>query len=146
MVWECISAHCIGEFYICEGTIKAEWYILLLEQHMLPPTWSKTAPSHALHLLQQDASEEKCLCAKPAPIKNIWHITFVPKLLSVWNSFIKQEWKKPFAFRSTPQLPKSYRLLLEARWCNTVVIIPLLHVLKCIQIQNVHAIYNKYKV
>lgn len=29
------------------------------------------------------ASEEKCLCAKPAPIKNIWHITFGPKLLSV---------------------------------------------------------------
>lgn len=75
MVWECISAHCIGEFYICEGTIKAEWYIFLLEQHMLPPRWSKTAPSHTLHLLQQDASEEKCLCAKPAPIKNIWHIT-----------------------------------------------------------------------
>uniref|UniRef100_A0AAR2M5U8 Tc1-like transposase DDE domain-containing protein n=1 Tax=Pygocentrus nattereri TaxID=42514 RepID=A0AAR2M5U8_PYGNA len=36
MVWGCVSAHGMGNLHICEGTINAERYIQVLEQHMLP--------------------------------------------------------------------------------------------------------------
>ena len=36
MVWGCVSASGIGNLHICEGTINAERYIQVLEQHMLP--------------------------------------------------------------------------------------------------------------
>ena len=36
MVWGCISAQGMGNLHICEGTINAERYIQVLEQHMLP--------------------------------------------------------------------------------------------------------------
>uniref|UniRef100_A0AAR2J834 Transposase Tc1-like domain-containing protein n=1 Tax=Pygocentrus nattereri TaxID=42514 RepID=A0AAR2J834_PYGNA len=63
MVWGCVSAHGMGNLHICEGTINAERYIQVLEQHMLPSKqrlfqghpayFSKTMPSHILHMLQQ---------------------------------------------------------------------------------------------
>ena len=36
MVWGCVSAHGTGNLHICEGTIKAERYMQVLEQHILP--------------------------------------------------------------------------------------------------------------
>uniref|UniRef100_A0AAY5L4N0 Tc1-like transposase DDE domain-containing protein n=1 Tax=Esox lucius TaxID=8010 RepID=A0AAY5L4N0_ESOLU len=36
MVWGCISTYGMGDFHICEGTINAEEYIQVLEQHMVP--------------------------------------------------------------------------------------------------------------
>uniref|UniRef100_A0AAR2J4N9 Tc1-like transposase DDE domain-containing protein n=1 Tax=Pygocentrus nattereri TaxID=42514 RepID=A0AAR2J4N9_PYGNA len=36
MVWGYVSAHGMGNLHICEGTINAERYIQVLEQHMLP--------------------------------------------------------------------------------------------------------------
>ncbi len=36
MVWGCISAYGIGSLHVLEGTMNAERYIKLLEQHMLP--------------------------------------------------------------------------------------------------------------
>ena len=36
MVWGCVSASGMGNLHICEGTINAERYIQVLEQHMLP--------------------------------------------------------------------------------------------------------------
>ncbi len=36
MVWGCISAYVMGSFHVLEGTINAESYIKVLEQHMLP--------------------------------------------------------------------------------------------------------------
>ena len=36
MVWGCVSASGMGNWHICEGTINAERYIQVLEQHMLP--------------------------------------------------------------------------------------------------------------
>ena len=35
-LWGCVSAHGMGNSHICEGTINAERYIQVLEQHMLP--------------------------------------------------------------------------------------------------------------
>ncbi len=36
MVWGCMSACCMGSLHIWKGTINAERYIQVLEQHMLP--------------------------------------------------------------------------------------------------------------
>ncbi len=39
MVWGCISAYGMGRLHVLEGTVKAERYIKVLEQHMLPSRW-----------------------------------------------------------------------------------------------------------
>ena len=36
MVWGCVSALGKGNLHFCDGTINAEKYIEILEQHMLP--------------------------------------------------------------------------------------------------------------
>ncbi len=36
MVWGCISAYGMGSLHVLEGTMNAERYIKVLEQHMLP--------------------------------------------------------------------------------------------------------------
>ncbi len=36
MVWGCISAYGMGSLHVLEGTMNAEMYIKVLEQHMLP--------------------------------------------------------------------------------------------------------------
>ncbi len=36
MVWQCISAYDMGSLHVLEGTMNAERYIKVLEQHMLP--------------------------------------------------------------------------------------------------------------
>ncbi len=44
-VWGCISAYGMGSLHVLEGTMNAERYIKVLEQHMLPSRW---------HVFQQD--------------------------------------------------------------------------------------------
>ncbi len=39
MLWECISAYGMGSLHVLEGTMNAERYIKVLEQHMLPSRW-----------------------------------------------------------------------------------------------------------
>ncbi len=39
MEWGCISAYSMGSLHILEGTMNAERYIKVLEQHMLPSRW-----------------------------------------------------------------------------------------------------------
>ncbi len=36
MVWGCISAYGMGSLHVLKGTMNAERYIMVLEQHMLP--------------------------------------------------------------------------------------------------------------
>ncbi len=36
MVWGCISAYGMGSLHVLEGTMNAERYIKVLEQHILP--------------------------------------------------------------------------------------------------------------
>ncbi len=36
MVWGCISAYSMGSLHVFKGTMNAERYIKVLEQHMLP--------------------------------------------------------------------------------------------------------------
>ncbi len=63
MVWGCISAYGMGSLHVLEGTMNAERYIKVLEQHMLPPDdvyfreclvyFSRTMQNHIPQLLQQ---------------------------------------------------------------------------------------------
>ncbi len=39
MVWGCINAYSMGSLHVLEGTMNAERYIKVLEQHMLPSRW-----------------------------------------------------------------------------------------------------------
>ncbi len=36
MIWGCISAYNMGSLHVLDGTMNAERYIKILEQHMLP--------------------------------------------------------------------------------------------------------------
>ncbi len=55
MVWVCISAYSMGSLHVSEGTMNAERYIKVLEQHMLPSRWClfQGRPNHILQPLQQ---------------------------------------------------------------------------------------------
>ncbi len=69
MVWGCMSACGMGSLHIWKGTINAERYIQVLEQHMLPsrrrlfqgrPAFSNmTMPDHILHQLQHHGCVEE---------------------------------------------------------------------------------------
>ncbi len=62
MVWGCVSAYGMGSLHVLEGTMNAEWYIKVLEQHMLPSRrsvfWGRPCvfqqdnENHILQLLQ----------------------------------------------------------------------------------------------
>ncbi len=39
MVWGCINAYSMGSLHVLEGTMNAERYIKVLEQHLLPSRW-----------------------------------------------------------------------------------------------------------
>ncbi len=39
MACGCISAYCMGRLHVLEGTMNAERYIKVLEQHILPSRW-----------------------------------------------------------------------------------------------------------
>ncbi len=85
MVWGCISAYGMGSLHILEGTMNAERYIKVLEQHMLPSR---------LHVFQQDNAKPHTAAITTAwlhsrrvgvlnwptcspdlsPIENIWGI------------------------------------------------------------------------
>ncbi len=85
MEWGCISAYGMGNLHILEGTMNAERYIKILEQHMLPSRWRvfqqdnekphtaaiKTAWLHSrrVHVLNWPTCSPNL-----SPIENIWHI------------------------------------------------------------------------
>ncbi len=83
MVWGCISAYGMGSLHVLEGTMNAERYIKVLEQHMLPSRqclfkgtcdfslvyFSRTMQNHILQLLQQHGfvvEESGCWIGLPA--------------------------------------------------------------------------------
>ena len=118
MVWVCVSAHGMGNLHICEGTINAERYIQVVEQHMLP---SKQRLFHGRPcLFQQDNAKPHSarvtttwLRSKivrelglPAyspdlsPIENVWRIMKCkirlrrPRTVEQLKLYIKQEWER----------------------------------------------------
>ncbi len=109
MVWGCISAYGMGSLHVLEGTMNAERYINVLEQHMLPSRW---------RLFQQDNAKPHTAAITTAwlrsrrvrvlnwpacspdlsPIENIWRIIKRkirqrrPQTLQQLETYIRQEW------------------------------------------------------
>ncbi len=100
MVWGCISAYGMGSLHVLEGTMNAERYIKVLEQHMLPsregnicsPPWNRWRLFQGRPcVFQQDNAKPYTAAITTAwlrsrrvwvlnwpdlsPIENIWHIT-----------------------------------------------------------------------
>ncbi len=48
MAWGGISAYGMGSLHVLEGTVNAERYIKVLEQHMLPPPQTTSISGKAL--------------------------------------------------------------------------------------------------
>ncbi len=119
MVFVCINAYGMGSLHVLEGTMNAERYIKVLEQHMLPSR---------RHVFQQDnakphtetittawlRSRRVWVLNWPAcsldlsPIENIWHIIKWkirqrwPQTLQQLETYIRQEWDQI----PTPKLQK----------------------------------------
>ncbi len=52
MVWGCISPYGMGSLHVLEGTMNAERYIKVLEQHMLPSRRRVFQQDHIQHIMQ----------------------------------------------------------------------------------------------
>ena len=116
MVWGCISAYGMGSLHIWKGTINAERYIEVLEQHMLPSRWRLFQGRPCI--FQQDNAKPHTASITTAwlrrrrvrvlnwsacspdlsPIENIWRIMKQkirqrrPRTFEQLESNIRQEW------------------------------------------------------
>ncbi len=126
MVWGCISAYGMGSLHVLEGTMNAERYIKLLEQHMLPSRRRVFQGSPCV--FQQDNAKPHTAAITTAwlrsrrvrvlnwpacspdlsPIENIWCIIKgkirlrQPQTLQQLETYIRQEWDQI----PTPELQK----------------------------------------
>ncbi len=116
MVWGCINAYGMGSLHVLEGTMNAEMYIKVLEQHILPSRWRLFQGRPCL--FQQDNAKPHTVAITTAwlrsrrvrvlnwpacspdlsPIENIWRITKQkirqrrPRTLQQMETYIRQEW------------------------------------------------------
>ncbi len=115
-VWGCISAYGKGSFHVLEGTMNAERYVKILEQHMLPSRWRlfqgrpyvfqqhnakpHTAAITTAWLRSRSVRVLNWPACSPdlSPIENIWHIIKWkihqrrPRTLQQLKTYIRQEW------------------------------------------------------
>ncbi len=65
MVWGCISAYSMGSLHVLEGTMNAERYIKVLEEHMLPSR---------RHVFQQDNAKPHTAASTTAWLRSrrVW--------------------------------------------------------------------------
>ncbi len=133
MVWGCISAYGMGSLHVLEGTMNAERYINVLEQHMLP------SRRHLFQgrpcVFQQDNAKPHTAAITTAwlrsrrvrvlnwpacspdlsPIENIWRTIKLkirqrrPRTLQQLETYIRQAWDQI----PTPKLQKLITLMLR---------------------------------
>src|SRR4029434_7522951 len=118
MVWGCVSALGKGNLHLCDGTINAEKYIEILEQHMLPSRrhpfqgspcifQQDNAKPHSAHILKAWL-RKKCVrvldwpaCSPDlSPIENVWCILKHkmrqrrPRTVAHLKTWLQEEWDK----------------------------------------------------
>ncbi len=85
MVWGCIRACSMGRVHVLEGTMHAESYIKVLEQHMLPSRWpvfqqdntklhTAAITTNWIHSRRVWVLNWPAYSPDLSPIENIWHI------------------------------------------------------------------------
>ncbi len=121
MVWGRISPYGMGSLHVLEGTMNAEMYIKVLEQHMLPSRWrvfqQDNAKRHTaaittawLHRRRVQVLNWPACSPDLSPIENIWR-TIKRKIhqrtLQQLEIYIRQEWDQI----PTPKLQKLITLM-----------------------------------
>ncbi len=83
MVWGCMSACGMGSLHIWKGTINAERYIQVLEQHMLPSR--RRLFQGRPCIFQHDKSTYFSLKMIHFLSLNIWYVIYVVFWIKYWN-------------------------------------------------------------
>ncbi len=135
MVWGCISAYGMGSLHVLEGTMNAERYIKVLEQHMLPSRWRlfqqdnakpHTAAITTAWLRSRRVRVLKWPACSPdlSTIENIWHIIKWkihqrrPWSLQQLETYIRQEWDQiptPKLQKLVNSMPRRLQTVLKRR-------------------------------
>ncbi len=142
MVWGCISAYGMGSLHVLEGTMNAERYIKVLEQHMLPSRWCLFQGRPCV--FQQDNAKPHTAAITTAwlrsrrvrvlnwpacspdlsPIENIWCIIKRkihqrwPQTLQQLETYIRQEWDQiptPKLQKLITSMPRRLQTVLKRR-------------------------------
>ncbi len=148
MVWGCINACSMGSLHIWKGTIDAERYIQVLEQHMLPSRrrlfqgrpcifQHDNARPHTASITTSWLRRRRIRVLKwPAcspdlsPIENIWGIIKRkmrqrrPKTVEQLEACIRQEWDNipiPKLEQLVSSVPRRLQTVIKRRGDATVV-------------------------
>ncbi len=136
MVWVCISAYSMGSLHVLEGTMNAERYIKILEQHMLPSRWClfqgrpcvfqqdnakpHTAVITTAWLRSRRARVLNWSACSPdlSPIENIWHIIkrkIRQRTHQQLETNIRQEWDQIPTSKLITSIPRYLQTVLKRR-------------------------------